>query len=304
MRSVRLKALSSSNNIAVGCELGRLLRINGIGLQTILPGLFMGVGSKLVLPDTDQYAAFGFRRNRDLPLKHMNYEELQEWNRRAEVLRKREEKKSLGHVWPDSASPPGKGEMKTVVLENAEQLHRQYWEIFNFIEWPELEPGDFAEVSIPLERFCLETENFNDDHGMLTGTIKTETRISSERFFVEIESINDDVLTGRVANEIWASDEIKLNNRIQFNRSNIFRLTRREDAKGAAKGEPSVDEDLRARAAKLFEAAVTRYCTTCNDVKTAEKLRAEAREYRAEVLRITTEIDQRILSDRRMRHMR
>ena len=68
------------------------------------------------------------------------YEELQEWNRRAKVLRKREEETAyIGHAWPDSASPPGTGEMKTVVLENAEELHRQYWETFNFMEWPELE---------------------------------------------------------------------------------------------------------------------------------------------------------------------
>ena len=36
MRSIRLKALSLSGNIAVGCPLGALLRIDGIGLQTIL----------------------------------------------------------------------------------------------------------------------------------------------------------------------------------------------------------------------------------------------------------------------------
>jgi hypothetical protein len=36
MRSIRLKALSLAGNLAVGCPLGALLRINGIGLQTIL----------------------------------------------------------------------------------------------------------------------------------------------------------------------------------------------------------------------------------------------------------------------------
>jgi hypothetical protein len=36
MRSIRLKALSLAANLAVGCPLGALLRINGIGLQTIL----------------------------------------------------------------------------------------------------------------------------------------------------------------------------------------------------------------------------------------------------------------------------
>lgn len=36
MRSIRLKALSLSGNIAVGSPLGALLRIDGIGLQTVL----------------------------------------------------------------------------------------------------------------------------------------------------------------------------------------------------------------------------------------------------------------------------
>ena len=36
MRSIRLKALSLSGNIAVGSPLRALLRIDGIGLQTVL----------------------------------------------------------------------------------------------------------------------------------------------------------------------------------------------------------------------------------------------------------------------------
>ena len=36
MRSIRLKAFSLAGNLAVGCPLGTLLRINGIGLRTIL----------------------------------------------------------------------------------------------------------------------------------------------------------------------------------------------------------------------------------------------------------------------------
>jgi hypothetical protein len=36
MRTIRSKALSLAGNLAVGCPLGVLLRIEGIGLQTIL----------------------------------------------------------------------------------------------------------------------------------------------------------------------------------------------------------------------------------------------------------------------------
>jgi replicative superfamily II helicase len=43
MRSIRLKALSLATNLAVGCPLGALLRINGIGLQTILHLIKIGI---------------------------------------------------------------------------------------------------------------------------------------------------------------------------------------------------------------------------------------------------------------------
>jgi hypothetical protein len=43
MRSIRLKALALAGNLAVGCPLGALLRISGIGLQTILRLMKMGI---------------------------------------------------------------------------------------------------------------------------------------------------------------------------------------------------------------------------------------------------------------------
>jgi hypothetical protein len=199
----------------------------------------------------------------------MNHEEVQDWNRRAEELSSKT-KIDFVHPSPLKAVSKQAGEMRTALLVNAEQLHKAYPETFHTHDWPELEVGDFAKLSI-----------------------------LGERFWAEIETVHGDVFTGRIDNEIVGSEEINLNDSIQFHRSNILWVMRAEDAKMLADDEPFDDFEIRLRAQELAENAASLFRIKTNDITTAEQLRFAAVQSLAEADQLHTQIDQRILAQRR-----